>query len=529
MQPEKNYLNRGWIALTMLIAVLVGVSFIPPQSVGGIHLRRANILSDLLTFEDAAEAKAEPALFDEEEFHVDMEQVAERIVADSLADSVRTTFEWSLARPDSTLRARRPDTVRLTPRIVPIEDYDTTGMSPMQRFYEALLGGRPVRIAVLGDSFIEGDILTADLRERLQCAYGGGGTGFAPMASPLTAFRRTVRTQARGWNSYNIMQRQRTPEELRANYFVSGWVCSPDEGASTRWEATDARQRLDSVTTARVLFLAPEDARIEATLNDTLSRSFDVEGDTAVRQLLVTAPHIHALSFKVLSGTRRFIGYGATFEGGGVTVDNYSVRSNNGQAMFWTNPSVNAQVNAMLGYDLVVLQYGLNIMQAGVHAYNSYGRQVEKMVAYVRQCFPGAAVLVLGVSDRSVKGEAGFEPMDAVPYMSECQRRAARNTGAAFWPTSDAMRVLGGMERFVASGWAGKDYTHINYAGGRQVAWALFDALNAALGDATLRLEAEARRREMQQGVIDSLHIVRLDRQLFSGVMLEDPDNTSLQ
>jgi hypothetical protein len=33
----------------------------------------------------------------------------------------------------------------------------------------------------------------------------------------------------------------------------------------------------------------------------------------------------------------------------------------------------------------------------------------------------------------------------------------------------------------------------------------------------------------MQQGVIDSLHIVRLDRQLFSGVMLEDPDNTSLQ
>lgn len=315
MQPEKNYLNRGCIALTMLIAVLVGVSFIPPQSVGGIHLRRANILSDLLTFEDAAETKAEPALFDEEEFHVDMEQVAERIVADSLADSVRTTFEWSLARPDSTLRARRPDTVRLTPRIVPIEDYDTTGMSPMQRFYEALLGGRPVRIAVLGDSFIEGDILTADLRERLQCAYGGGGTGFAPMASPLTAFRRTVRTQARGWNSYNIMQRQRTPEELRANYFVSGWVCSPDEGASTRWEATDARQRLDSVTTARVLFLAPEDARIEATLNDTLSRSFDVEGDAAVRQLLVTAPHIHALSFKVLSGTRRFIGYGATFEG----------------------------------------------------------------------------------------------------------------------------------------------------------------------------------------------------------------------
>ncbi len=65
------------------------------------------------------------------------------------------------------------------------------------------------------------------------------------------------------------------------------------------------------------------------------------------------------------SGTEGFVGYGAVFEADGVVVDNYSVRSNNGQAMFWTNPSVNAQINAHAGYDLVVLQYGLNIMQTG--------------------------------------------------------------------------------------------------------------------------------------------------------------------
>jgi hypothetical protein len=120
--------------------------------------------------------------------------------------------------------------------------------------------------------------------------------------------------------------------------------------------------------------------------------------------------------------------------------------------------------------------------------------------------------------------------MDAVPYMTECQRRAARNTGAAFWPTSEAMQALGGMERFVANGWAGKDYTHINYAGGRQVALALFDAINAGLDSAAVTLEAEARRREAQQAVIDSLHLAELDRQLFSpDIALERPANTSLQ
>ena len=73
--PEKDYSHRGWIAALALIAVLGAVSFIPPQSLGGVKLRRANILSDILSFEDAATEAAEPALFDEDDFHVDMAQV----------------------------------------------------------------------------------------------------------------------------------------------------------------------------------------------------------------------------------------------------------------------------------------------------------------------------------------------------------------------------------------------------------------------------------------------------------------------
>lgn len=194
-----------------------------------------------------------------------------------------------------------------------------------------------------------------------------------------------------------------------------------------------------------------------------------------------------------------------------MVVDNYSVRSNNGQAMFWTNPSVNAQMNALLGYDLVILQYGLNIMQTGVSNYTNYAGQIEKMVAYVRQCFPTAAVLVLGVSDRSVKTDAGFEPMDAIPHMLGYQRGAAENTGAAFWPTCDAMRSLGGMEQFVANGWAGKDFTHINYAGGRRVAWSLFDALNAGAFRAYTEAEAARIRRAGRAGRARRLRRRRID------------------
>lgn len=514
--PEKDYTHRSWLATAALIAVLVAVGFIPPQSVGSVKLRRANILSDILVFDDAAAAEpiAEPVLFDEADFHVDLDAVAERIEADTAPRQTQTTYQWLI--PRDSLRGQRPepDSARFTATPVPIEDYSGDGR--IRAFCDTLLNARrPVRIAFFGDSFVEGDILTADLREKLQLAYGGGGTGFAPTSSPLTGFRRTVRTDAKGWTSYNIMQRKRAPETLRGHFYVSGWMSQPAAGASTRWESTDARQRLDSCTTAHVLFRSPSDSRVRLTLNDTLRRTFDIPGDEAVRRIVVRAPHLHALAFEVLSGTEGFAGYGAVFESdAGVVVDNYSVRSNNGQAMFWTDPSVNAQIDAMLHYDLVILQYGLNIMQAGVKSYTNYAAQIEKMVAFVRSCFPGAAVLVLGVSDRSTKTDAGFEPMDAIPYMLDFQRGAARNTGAAFWPTCDAMRAQGGMEQFVKNGWAGKDYTHINYAGGRRVAWALFDALNAEACSLHAEQRAAELRRQAEAAVLDSLQRVRIERSL---------------
>ena len=504
---SENYTFNGWIAAAALVGVLVAVSFIPPRTLGGVKIRRANILSDIFDFDDTPARSPESAVFNEEEFQVDMTEVAERIDADTLPPRVQTLFEWEIGR-DTTLRAEvLPDTA-CTRRIVAIEEYDSLRPDGMRAFYDTvLLARRPVRIAVLGDSFIEGDILTADLRERLQETYGGGGTGFAPMASPLTAFRRTVKTVSKGWTSYNIMQRKKTPQTLRDKFYVSGWVCQPVEGASTRWETTAYRRKLDECSCGRIFFLSPDSSRIEVTVNDSLRREFSVEGDPSVRQIAVRAPRIGSLAFRVVSGTRGFIGYGAVLESDGVSVDNYSIRSNNGQAMFWTNPSIDAQIDAMLDYDLVILQYGLNIMQPGVTNYARYAEQIEKMVAYVRRCFPSAAVLVMGVSERSTRGEQGFAPMDALPHMLRWQREAAQRTGAAFWNTCEAMRARGGMERFVANGWAGKDYTHINYAGGRQVALALFDALHdCARQQAETPAVREAAANVVDAAKLDALH-----------------------
>ena len=506
-QHNDDYTSRVWLLSAATLMVLVAVSFIPKVEAGGVSLRRASIFSDLIDLDAREKAENEGEELQPEinieDFEVDLEAVATQVAQTTATASpmaAETSASWqgifdeqpAGEKEGAIGQANEPmptiddipavdysDILPADSLITPIVDFGQGFDSRLNNFYEKLLASKePVRIAFMGDSFVEGDILSADLRELLQDTFGGGGVGFAPVASPFTGFRQTVKTQSKGWTPYNIMQRKSAPAPYAEDFFISGWVAQAAEGASTRWDMTTRRRHLEECNRARLLFIGRENTTISITLNEGEERQFTFEGSDAVRQIVVEEQQINSLEFKVVSGAAGFTGFGAEFDNKqGVAVDNFSIRSNNGQAMFWSSASVNAQINTMRPYDLVILQYGLNILQADRHNYSLYAEQVEKMIRYVEQCFPEAAILVMGVSDRSHKNEEGIVEMTSARDLSESQRSAAEAGSAAFWSTYDAMRKVGGMTTFVNNGWAGKDYTHINYAGGREIARALYFAL----------------------------------------------------
>ena len=500
---KKDFALRGWQVVATTLVVLIVLSFVPPIEAGVVSLRRASVISDLIDVKSphAEEQLAELAPeINVEEFDVDLDKVAQTVQQTTQTVSptgVATSASWegifdeqpsggdfatSLDNQPSIEELPVADFSAILPadgQITAIEEFSQVEQSPMERLYEKLLAGKEqVRIAFMGDSFVEGDILTADLRELLQDTFSGGGVGYTPIASPFTGFRQTIKTTSKGWTPYNIMQRKSTPEPYVQDFFVSGWVAKASQGASTRWEMTQKRRHADECQRARLLFICREDATVSVKLDQEQERKFSFSAGEHVRQIVVESENISSLEMRVESGAEGFTGIGAEFDNvRGVAVDNLSVRSNNGQAMFWSNAAVNAQINTMRGYDLVILQYGLNIMQADRTNYSLYAQQVEKMIRYVESCFPGAAVLVMGVSDRSQKDENGITPMIAAEHLTRWQRSAAENCGVAFWDTYSTMQRLGGMETFVANGWAGKDYTHINYAGGARIARELYYSL----------------------------------------------------
>ncbi len=488
----KDYTSHAAASLMGLLIAVVLLGVVPEFQLFGLELRRVDMLS---LFESGAGAEAasssESIFVDNVEYEFDIESIAEqRQQSVEIESRVGANYRWVIdrveaggVRSDDSLISKAPLPL-IADGVVPIEDYDTTEFSAMDRFYNKLIySDSLIRIAVMGDSFIEGDILTGDLREMMQLRYGGVGAGFAPVSSPLTKFRRTINTTSKGWKSNNVMQRKSASPSDVDMFTISGWLSRPSAGASVEWRMVTAKRGNESARSASLLFVAQRDAKLQVDVNQgEYSREFSFEGAEYLRHIDIEADSIHSVKMTLLSGSEGFAGYGAIFDGvKGVCVDNYSVRSNSGHAMFWSNASLNAQIgHAIGGYDLVILQYGLNIMAQDVYNYTAYASRLGDMVEYVRGCFPGAAVLIMGVSERYVKVGDKYEPMNSIDSFKEMQRSVAQLSGVAFWPTSDAFTARGGMRHFVEQGWAGKDYTHINFNGGREVGYALFDAINAA-------------------------------------------------
>ena len=474
---QKDYSGRGWWLLLAVILGISAMSFVPSTKVFGLTTEEVDILSSLRPFDD--EGAAVPVDYVADFDYLESELTAfEAEVQDSLSSEPEASLRWiveeSVAPERELLMSDRVKPIRSS-HFVPIEDYDTAQTSRFDRFIEKLVDGRDVRIAFLGDSYIEGDILTVDLREELQSKFGGRGVGFVPCAIPFEILRTSVRRSVSGWTAYSLMNTGSIPASYRDQFFMSGYLAAGHRGSTARWASTDIKPHLDSCTRARVLITSRDTSNIELTINDTLSHMFALSGAEHVRELYVEAP-VQSLKMRVVSGN--VLCHGASLEGGhGVTVDNMSIRGNSGYTIFGSGVAVNRQVDRLWGYDLVVLEFGLNAMQPGQRDFSKYEAKLNDMIAYVKRSFPDAAILVVGVSDRCVKGDGGWRSMNSVEIMTPFQRRAAENSGVAFWEMGKVVMSYGGISQFVRNGWAAGDYIHLNFKGGARIAEALSQAI----------------------------------------------------
>ena len=343
-------------------------------------------------------------------------------------------------------------------------DY-SEGQSALRRLRAALREGRSrsVRIAFVGDSFIEGDILVAPFRQALQQRYGGKGVGYVPLTSPVARFRQSIQQRFEGaWR-----QTLASKSNSRTLFTLSETFATATASASTSYKLTNA----DRVTLHYVSDTIP----VAITYGINGGERQHVELPASHGALAeYTFPHGAVKQFELATGGgdgTRF--YGVCFDGmTGISVDNYSLRGSSGTKLTAVSSALTSQLSRFRPYDLIILSYGLNVLSPKDNndSYEWYYDAMAKSIEHIQQLYPHATILLMSLSDRATLHEGEIHPLNGVARVLRIQHRLAQRYGLLFWNTHEAMASLGGIKGFVDKGWAAKDYTHISMAGGTQLA-----------------------------------------------------------
>lgn len=373
-----------------------------------------------------------------------------------------------------------------------ILDFGTDSASALAHFFGALNKIRKekgkVRIAYFGDSMIEGDLITQDLRNEMQETFGGAGVGFVPITSVVSGFRTSIIHQFGGWTTRTLL------DNIPANHVlgISGYSFTPattgavDTGntSSGSWVKYVAvkQKHLNKFYETKLLY-GKSSGDNYAVVNNTHYR---LEGDNAVNQLIINnGSGAQSISAKFQCTTPLDV-FGFSMESdSGAFVDNFSFRGNSGFPLTKVPQSVYAGTDNCLGYDLVVLEYGLNAVSPGVTDFSWYERGMLNVINHIKASFPHSSILLISVGDKSYRKDGVYQTDPSVPLLVKVQKKMAEQTGCAYWSLYDAMGGNGSMVKWVEGDTvlANRDYTHFNFRGAHKVGKLLYTKLMSEYND----------------------------------------------
>lgn len=310
----------------------------------------------------------------------------------------------------------------------------------------------------------------------LQSRFGGSGVGFVDIASPTAGFRISVRTTSKGWASYAVTDKSgfdANRQGINERYFVprgNGQVTLEGNGAmktmhQDAWEVTT------------LYFRAPSRAVVTGRLDDGADQTFTIGGSSEVQQVQL-AGRAEKAFWSVPEGAGVFFGVGLESRQG-ITVDNFSMRGNSGMTLSKVPENTLMQFAAVRPYDLIVLQFGLNVANNKQSDYSGYEKEMENVIRKLARAFPKTSILIVGVGDRGERKNGSIVTMGGIKALGRYQQQMAFKTGCAFWNLYQGMGGSGSIVKMADAkpAMANKDYTHINSKGGQFVAQRLFDAL----------------------------------------------------
>lgn len=367
----------------------------------------------------------------------------------------------------------------------PAENFENyKGYQHLVPFYENLVQLEntktgSVRIAYFGDSMNDGDMIVQDVRKLFQDQFGGEGVGFVNITSESAHSRASISHEfSSNWSMQSYLK---TKKPTRP-FGVNGHVFFANDTINNPWVKFKSSnfKHLTQLNNPTLFYGSAENK--EATISyivgkDTIYKSLTTENQLNTLKL---ADNLKTLKVN-FSKAKNIPIYGFNFDDGkGVHIDNFSNRGNSGLPISLFNIELMQAFDAKLKYDLIVLQYGTNVLNYGTYDYYWYEKRMTKVVEHIKQCFPGVSVLIISTADKSTKYDLEMKTDSAVVPLAMAQKKYAVKAAAGFVNLYTLMGGNGSMKQWVEAvpSKANKDYTHFNYTGSKEVAQLIYNQIN---------------------------------------------------
>lgn len=420
-------------------------------------------------------------------------------------ESLRNTQPKNKQHNVVKAKAKKPLPAPINPASdIQLSAYDASeqyhGLTYLVNFFEKLRQRKSqLRIAYYGDSSIEGDLICQTFRDSLQKRFGGKGVGYVGINNPIPGFRQSVRLSfSNNWQRKTVIDKDpgRFPFGISGENFralfprliiprdslgnVIDTAPPPKPVAVNHWVEWGASKSFYGTRSfsALRLFYGQNQAdstaqggnrKVTSTYNGR-SREFYLDGQESVNTIALAdsvTTRVRA-DFKI-SGNLPL--YGVSLETpNGIIVDNFSLRGNSGRSLMRITQEQLSDFQAVMDYDLIVLQYGLNVLNSKMLKYDWYTKEMNQVVDHYQKAMPGVPILIIGPSDKSIKVGAAMHSDPSVLRITEALRQSAMDKGCAYFSFYE---VMGGEDSMVE--WverrhpklANLDYTHFNSNGAK--------------------------------------------------------------
>jgi len=352
----------------------------------------------------------------------------------------------------------------------------------LENFYkklEALENNKraKIRIAYYGDSMNDGDLIVQDLRKLFQEIYGGKGVGFVNIYSESAKNRGSIsHTFSNDWLHSSFLKRIKSK-----NLGISGYVAFTDTINNNSWVHYKtgyfpSKNKLYNPT----LYYGKPDSDLTTVYIDEKGVQTPVvlDGKNLLNTHTFNTTAVNSL--KLFFDTNSTPIYGVDFSSNsGVHIDNYSTRGNSGLGLTLLRYNLTSEFQKKLKYDLIILQFGTNVVSYKNKNYHWYKRGMKRVVKHLNTVFSKADVLVLSVADKSKKYELEMKTDSAVYKLLKSQYYLAKETNSSFISLFELMGGNNSMKTWVEEKpiRARKDYTHFNSNGSKKIAWLIFNEI----------------------------------------------------